>query len=102
MDVSNISDLNQQAVCRAMEYWVAHWDRECATLFGIDLDELKEHLHSFPLRMECAQSNVQNTAVNVLNELLNGASALPRDAVEKTLGISFESAKELIEVLDRE
>ncbi len=51
--------------------------------------------------MERAQSNVQNTAVNVLNELLNGASALPRDAVEKTLGISFESAKELIEVLDR-
>jgi hypothetical protein len=48
MDVSQISNDDQQTLRRAMEYWAAPWDWECPTLFGIELNELKQVLSCWP------------------------------------------------------
>lgn len=101
MDASKISDLNRHAMCQAMHYWIARWDWECPTLFGIELDEFKEHARSL-----CSDSSdwtleIGVTANNVLNELLNGASALSRDKLEETIGIPFESVEALLATVSR-
>lgn len=99
MDVSKISDVDQQAVRRAMEYWVEHWDWECPTLFGIELDELKRVLRRWPFIDDDDAPTLESAAVGALRELLYGASSLPRAAVEKTIGISYDQAEMLIVTL---
>lgn len=64
MDVSEASDVDQQAVRRAMQYWVAHWDQECPTVFGIELDELKGALHSWPVTVGEDESELQAAVVS--------------------------------------
>ena len=100
MDVSKISDADQQAVRQAMQYCVEHWDEECATLFGIELDELKRALHRWPLLLEEDETGLEVAAIGALRELLYGASSLPRAAVQEAIGISFDQAEALIETLN--
>ena len=100
MDVSKISDADQQAVRQAMQYWVEHWDQECATLFGIELDELRLALHRWPLLLEEVEPGLEAAAIGALRELLYGASSLPRAAVQGAIGISFDQAEALIETLN--
>jgi hypothetical protein len=99
MDLSKISDVDQQAIRRATEYWVEHWDWECSTLFGIELDELKRILHRWPLIGNDGELDSESATVSALRELIFGASSLPRAAVQETIGISYDQAKALIEAL---
>ena len=99
MDLSKISDVDQQAVRRAMEYWVEHWDWECPTLFGIELDELKRVLHHWPLIEDDDEPELESATVGALRELIYGASSLPRAAVQEAIGISYDQAETLIEAL---
>ena len=98
MDVSKISDADQQAVRQAMQYWVEHWDQECATLFGIELDELRLALRRSPLLL--GEPGLEAAAIGALRELLYGASSLPRAAVQGAIGISFDQAEALMETLN--
>lgn len=102
MDLSQISDVHQQAIRRAMQYWVKHWDDECPTLFGIDLDELKTASHCWPLTVGEDEPMVKAAAIGALRELLYGASALPTVAFQSALGISYDEAETLIQELYRE
>lgn len=95
MDVSKIPDVDQQAVRRAMEYWVEHWNWECPTLFGIELDELKRVLQRWPLINDDDERTFELAAVGALRELLYGASSLPRVAIQQTIGISYDQAATL-------
>ena len=99
MDVSKISDVDQQAVRRAMEYWVEHWDWECPALFGIELDELKRVLHCWPSIDDDDETTLESASVGALRELLCGASSLPRAKFRETLGISYDQAERLIVTL---
>jgi len=102
MDVSQTSDVDQQAIRRAMQYWVEHWDDECPTLFGIDLDDLKTALHRWPLTFGEDEPMVRAAAIGALRELLYGASALRTAAFQSALGISYEEAETLIHGLHGE
>lgn len=97
MDVSKISGIDQQAISRAIEYWVEHWDWECPTLFGIELDELKQVLHCWPSTVVADQPRTDAAALGALRELLYGASSLPKAEVQEAIGISYDQAEELIE-----
>jgi hypothetical protein len=99
MDVSQISDVDQQAIRRAMQYWVEHWDDECPTLFGVDLDELKTALHRWPLTVRDDEPMVKAVAIGALRELLYGASTLPTGAFQSALGISYDEAGALFQEL---
>jgi hypothetical protein len=81
MDLSKISDVDQQAVRRAMEYWVAHWDWECPTFFGIELAELKRVLCRWPLIEIDDEPELESATVGALRELIHGASSLLRAAI---------------------
>lgn len=76
-----------------MRYWESHWDWECPTLFGIELEELKA------ARVACLTEEneelVSYAALGCLRELLHGASAIPKNSVPLTIGISYEAACEL-------
>ena len=99
MDVSQIPNVGQLAIRRAMQYWVKHWDDECPTLFGIDLDELKTALHCWPLTVGEDEPMVKAAAIGALRELLYGASALPTVEFQSALGISYDEAEILIQGL---
>ena len=99
MDLSKISYVDQQAVRRAMEYWVPHWDWECPTLFGVELDELKRILHRWPLIEDEDELELESVTVGALRELIHGASSLPRAAVQEAIGISYDQPEALIEAL---
>lgn len=102
MDASKISDLDQQAVGRAMKYWVEHWDWECPTLFGVELDDLKRVLHRWPLIAEIDQKELEAVVIGALRELIYGASSLPRAGVDEVIGISYNQADALIKALCNE
>ena len=99
MDVSQISNVDQQAILRAMQYWVEHWDDECPTLFGIELDQLKTALHRWPSTVGEDEPMVKAVAIGALRELLYGASALPPVALQSMLGISYDDAETLTQGL---
>lgn len=79
-----------------------HWDDECPTLFGIDLDELKTALHRWPLTIGEDEPMVEAAAIGALRELLYGASALPAVAFQSALGISYDEAETLVQGLQGE
>lgn len=100
MDVSKISDAEQQAVYRAMHYWVEYWDQESSTLFGIELDELKCILRRWPSPLKEDGPGFEAAVIGALRELLYGASSLPKSAVQGAIGLSFDQAEALIEALN--
>lgn len=99
MAVFKTSDVNQQAVRRAMQYWIDHWDWECTTLFGIELNDMKSALHSWPSAIGEDDPKLEAAATGALRELLYGASALPKSAVQEALGISYDSVENLLKEL---
>ena len=77
-----------------MSYWAAHWDWECPTLFGIELEELQAVLEAWP---HCAiEKEVEaSAAVGALRELLYGASTPPKGELPQILGVEYEAASAL-------
>lgn len=95
MDISRISNDEQQALRRAMKYWAARWDWECPTLLGIELDELKRVLEHWPVIPPGDETTAVLAASGALRELLYGPSAHPSAAFEQ-IGISYDEAILLI------
>lgn len=103
MPSNNIEELSyedSEAVRRAMEYWLACWDWECETLFGIGLVEL-DQVHSQWPDVEGGDENMIACAVTgSLRELLVGASAQPKSAIQEIIGVPYSHAALLLEQLN--
>lgn len=75
-----------------MEYWKTRWDRECPTLLGIELDELELVLGCWPRIAKEDEEIAAAAMLGALRELLYGASAQPKAAIEGLIGISYDRA----------
>jgi hypothetical protein len=99
-NIEKLSFEDSEAVRRAMEYWLACWDWECPTLFGIGLVEL-DQVHSQWPDVEHGDENMTASAVTgALRELLMGASAQPESAIQEIIGVPFSHAALLLEQLN--
>jgi hypothetical protein len=85
------------ATRRAMEYWAQKWDWECPLLFGVQLDQLKAVLASWPRVEPGTEAAVALCASSAWNELLYGASAVRPQAVALHTGISASVADQISE-----
>ncbi|UUZ47716.1 hypothetical protein LP420_31895 [Massilia sp. B-10] len=91
---------DREAVRRAMEYWIACWDWECPTLFGIGFVEL-DQVHSQWTDGEYRDENMIALAVTgSLRELLFGASAQPESSIQGIIGVPYSHAVLLLEQLN--
>lgn len=79
-----------------MSYWLANWDWECATLFGMELEELQAVLEAWPDSATQRETEA-SAAIGSLRELLFGASTPPRAELPQILGIDYEAAVALCE-----
>ncbi len=91
---NTLSDSDQQAVRRAMDYWVRNWDWESPTLFGLELDELIRTVETWPCVAAGSSEATCLAAVGAVRELFGG-SAPPRAELTKLIGLSYEQASEL-------
>jgi hypothetical protein len=89
-----LSLTEQIQVRRAMSYWTAHWDWECPTLFGIELEELQAVLRDWPHSAAREEAEAL-AAIGALRELLHGASTPPRSQLPEILGLEYEAASAL-------
>jgi hypothetical protein len=95
LDLSDISPVELEALRRTVAYWERHWDRECPTLFGLSRNELRDVLAAWPNNLERDAQTALVALNNALNELLNGASAPPRDEVPRITGVGCEDMRAL-------
>lgn len=89
---SSLSDSDQQAARRAMEYWVQHWDWECPTLFGLEREDVVNAILTWPHSSAPAASQA---VVGSLRELLYGASTPAKSELPRLIGMPYERAHEL-------
>ena len=95
MDFAAISPASQEAVRRALQYWVEHWDFECPTLFGIELEGLEQVLEHWSTVVSGADQTVALATLGALREMLYGASSVPASQVPAVIGLSYEQAHAL-------
>lgn len=95
MNPSTLSPESQEALRRAMGYWVENWDWECPILFGIELDELKEVLAYWPVIKPGTEEAVALASNGAMRELLLGGSTIDPAEVPATIGLSYEQAEAL-------
>lgn len=95
MDFATISPSSQEAVRRALQYWVEHWDFECPTLFGVELESLKQVLEHWPTVLSDTDQTVALATLGALREILYGASSIPASQVPAAIGLSYEQAHAL-------
>lgn len=95
MNTSSLTAADQTALGLAMKYWVAHWDFECPTLFGIELEVLQAALASWPVISAGAEQAASLALLGSMRELLYGASAVPRSELPALIGMSYEQAHDL-------
>lgn len=91
---NTLSDSDQQAVRRAMEYWVHHWDWESPTLFGLELDELMRTIETWPSVAAGHEETARLAVVGAVRELFGG-SAPPIAELTDLIGLSYKQASEL-------
>jgi hypothetical protein len=94
MNTASFDEKEVEALRRAFEFWLDHWDWECPTLFGIDRDELSVVLEGWP-NPRTNDETIALAALGALRELLDGASAIPGSEVERLLGLSLSEAERL-------
>lgn len=82
-----------------MEYWIACWDWECETLFGIGLVELDQVHSQWPDVDRGDEDMIALAVIGSLRELLMGASAQPKSAIQKIIGVPYRHAALLLEQL---
>jgi hypothetical protein len=95
MSPADLDLSEQRALELALRYWAAHWDFECPTLFGLELDELKDVLSHWPHVRSGAEEAAAAALLRALRELIHGASAVPRDTLPGLIGRSYEQAEQL-------
>jgi len=101
IQIEGLSDEEREAVRLAMEYWSACWDWKCPTLFGIDFVEFDQVLGQWP-DIEQGYEEIAALAVTgSLRELLMGASAQPRSAIQEVIGLPYSRAVSLLEQLNK-
>ncbi|MBV7544667.1 hypothetical protein [Acidovorax sp. sic0104] len=90
----NLTTEEQALVRRALLYWQEHWDFECPTLFGIELEDLEVVVYTWPHHN--AAKEVEALAVTgALRELLYGASTPPKERLPLIIGVGYEGASAL-------
>ncbi len=94
MNTAAFDEKEVEALRRAFEYWLEHWDWECPTLFGIDKDELSVVLEGWP-NPRVDDETTALAALGALRELLDGASSIPGFEVERVLGLPLPDAERL-------
>lgn len=95
MLLSNLPLVDRTAIQAALQYWLAKWDWECPTLFGLEREQVQQVLDQWD-ESTAGDERVAALAVNgALRELLYGASAVQRSEVAGVCGLSFEAADDL-------
>lgn len=101
IQIDGLSGEEREAVRLAMEYWSESWDWECQTLFGIDFVEFDQVLGQWP-DIEKEYEEIAALAVTgSLRELLMGASAQSRSAIQEVIGLTDSRAASLLEKLNK-
>ncbi len=85
----------EQQVRAAMAYWCEHWDFECPTLFGLELEVLVRVRNSWPTEAYSAREVEALAAIGSLRELLYGASTPPKELLPSIIGVEYEAASAL-------
>ena len=101
MNIKGLSQEDQEAVRRAIEYWHACWDWECPTLFGVDFVQFDQVLSEWPDIQKRDEDVAALAAIGSLRELLIGASAQPKSAIQSVIGIPYGRAASLLEQLNQ-
>jgi hypothetical protein len=83
----------------AIQYWIANWDFECPTLFGIEKSDLLEVSANWPNALDDDTERALVSCLGSLREMLHGASAINEQAVAATLGVSYDQASVLCSVI---
>ena len=95
MQTAAISPANHRPLQLALQYWERHWDFECPTLFGIEHEQLRDVLSSWPTVPEHLEEIAGLALLGSLRELLYGASAVPHANLPGLIGLSYAQADEL-------
>lgn len=89
------SEADRRAIGAALRYWVAKWDWECSTLFGLEQAEMQQVLDRWPDDVDCGERTAALAMTAAFQELLHGASAVQRAEVPNMCGLSYEAANDL-------
>ncbi len=89
------AEADQRAISAALRYWVAKWDWECPTLFGLEQAEMQQVLDGWPDDVDCGERTTALAMTAAFRELLHGASAVQRAEVPSVCGLSYEAANDL-------
>ena len=76
------------ALSAVLSYWEGHWDWECPTLLGLELDEYRAAVATWRDTSDLAVPQVAFALLGALRELLYGASAVTADAVPHIVGLT--------------
>jgi len=82
-----------------MAYWAERWDWESPTLFGINLEQLRQVLAEWPTIAPGTENEAECASIGALRELLYGASAVVAAKVPAIVGLSFHQAEALLSEL---
>jgi hypothetical protein len=100
MKATEFTDRELVAMKNAIQYWIAHWDWECPTLFGLDKSDFVKILESWPHCIKAKDDAAVYAAQRSFRELLLGASAVwPKEKIFDICGISYDNANKLLERL---
>ena len=99
MNINDLSSTEQSALLRMLEYWRAHWDWECPTLFGLEKNQYEAVVNTWPQSLVEQEATTALALVGALREFLHGASAVRKEQVQKLAGLSYAEATGLLEKL---
>ena len=91
----HFAEADRAAIGAALRYWLAKWDWECPTLFGLKQAEVQQVLDRWPDDVDCGEPTAALAITAAFRELLHGASAVQRASVPKACGLSYEAANDL-------
>ena len=97
--MSQFTSEELNALKNAIQYWIANWDFECPTLFGLEKSDLEEVSANWPNALNDDTELALVSCLGSLREMLYGASAINEQAVASTLGVSYGQASVLCSVI---
>jgi uncharacterized protein YecA (UPF0149 family) len=102
--MNKVSELlkHEEALKNSIQYWVEHWDWECQTLFGLDIEDFQTILDNWPNGFKLKEENTIYALQGSFRELLYGASAIRTNEIPEVLGVNESIANELAEILTKE
>jgi len=93
--MSEMTQQDNEALIRSINYWIENWDFECPALFGLEKSDLEAISTNWPNSYANNRELVLLACLGSLRELLFGASAVPQNIVKELIGINYEQASEL-------